>query len=76
LVFLSTRALHHALQGRINAVRADEEVNVAVVMTREEVASAISLMDGTAQLVAQPLDGRGWRLMEAVRLRVQISISR
>jgi integrase len=76
LVFLYKRVLNHALQGRINAVRADKKINVPVVMTREEVASAISLMDGTAQLVAKLLYGSGLRIMEAVRLRVQISISR
>jgi hypothetical protein len=76
LVFLSTRVLNHALQGRINAVRAAKKINVPVVITREEVASAISLLDGTAQLVAKRLDGSGWRIMEAVRLRVQISIAR
>jgi site-specific recombinase XerD len=71
LVFLYTRVLNHALQGRINAVRADKKINVPVVMTREEVASAISLIDGTAQLVAKLLYGSGLRIMEAVRLRVQ-----
>jgi integrase len=71
LVFLSTRVLNHALQGRINAVRADEKVNVPVVMTREEIASAISLLDGTAQLMAKLLDGSGLRIMKAVQLRVK-----
>jgi len=40
-------------------------------MTREEVASVISLMDGTSQLVAKLLYGSGLRIMEGVRLRVQ-----
>ena len=42
-----------------------------VVMTREEVAAVISLMDGTAQVVAKLLYGSGLRIMEAVRLRVK-----
>ena len=71
LVFLDTRVLTHTLEGRINAVRADKKVNVPVVMTREEVAAIISLMDGTAQLVAKLLYGSDLRSMEAVRLRVQ-----
>src|SRR5262245_55775247 len=42
-----------------------------VVMTRDEVAAVLSLMDGTAQLVAKLLYGSGLRIMEAVRLRVK-----
>jgi integron integrase len=71
LVFLYKRVLNHTLEGRINAVRADKKINVPVVMTREEVAAVLSLMDGTAQLVAKLLYGSGLRIMEAVRLRVQ-----
>jgi integron integrase len=71
LVFLYKRVLNYALQGRINAVRADKKINVPVVMTREEVASVISLMDGTAQLVAKLLYGSGLRIMETVRIRVK-----
>ena len=65
------RVLHHAMEGRINAVRADKKINVPVVMTREEVAAVLSLMDGTAQLVAKLLYGSGLRIMEAVRLGVK-----
>src|SRR5919106_155077 len=71
LVFLYKRVLNHAMQGRINAVRADKKINVPVVMTREEVATIISLLDGTAQLVAKLLYGSGLRIMEAVRIRVK-----
>ena len=71
LVFLYKRVLHHALEDRINAVRADKKVNVPVVMTREEVAAVLALMEGTPQLVAKLLYGSGLRIMEAVRLRVK-----
>ena len=71
LVFLYKRVLNHTLEGRINAVRADKKINVPVVMTREEVAAVISLLDGTAQLVAKLLYGSGLRIMEAVRIRVK-----
>jgi site-specific recombinase XerD len=71
LVFLDKRVLNHALPGSINAPRADKKINVPVVMTREEVAAVISLLDGTAQLVAKLLYGSGLRIMEAVRLRVK-----
>lgn len=70
LVFLYKRVLNHSMPGSINAVRADKKINVPVVMTREEVASVISLMNGTAQLVAL-LYGSGLRIMEAIRLRVK-----
>ncbi len=71
LVFLYKRVLNQALDGRIDAVRADKKVTVPVVMTREEVGAVLSLMDGTAQLVAKLLYGSGLRIMEAVRLRVK-----
>jgi hypothetical protein len=71
LVFLYTRVLDHAMEGSIKAVRADKKINVPVVMTREEIASVTSLLDGTAQLVAKLLYGSGLRIMEAVRLRVK-----
>lgn len=71
LVFLYKRVLNQALPGSINAVRADKKVNVPVVMSREEVAAVLSLMGGTAPLVAKLLYGSGLRIMEAVRLRVK-----
>jgi hypothetical protein len=39
--FLDKRVLHHAMEGRINAVRTDKQINVPVVMTREAVAAVI-----------------------------------
>jgi site-specific recombinase XerD len=71
LVFLYKRALNHALPDRINAIRASKQINVPVVMPREEVAAVLALMDGTAQLVAKLLYGSGVRIMEAVRLHVK-----
>ena len=70
LVFLYKRVLHQALEDRISAVRADKKINVPVVMTRDEVATVLALLDGTAQLVAKLLYGSDLRIMEAVRLRV------
>ena len=71
LGFLYKRILHHALEDRMNAVRADKKVTVPVVMTRDAVATVLSLLEGTPQLVTKLLDGRGVRMMEAVRLRVK-----
>jgi hypothetical protein len=52
LACLDKRVLTHGMLGRIKAGRADKKCNVSVVMTCEEVASVISLLDGTTQLVA------------------------
>ena len=71
LLFLYRRVLNLPLTGAIDAIRADRKVNVPLVMTREEVATVISLMQGTPQLVAKLLYGSGLRIMEAVRLRVK-----
>jgi integron integrase len=68
LVLLDTRVLNHALEGRIHVVRAAQKRHVPVVMTR---AAVISLLDGTAQLVANLLYGSGVRLLETVRLRIK-----
>src|SRR6266487_3425788 len=38
-VFLYKRVLNHAMEGRINAMRADKKLTVPVVMTRGEVAA-------------------------------------
>jgi Phage integrase, N-terminal SAM-like domain len=66
LVFLSKRALNHALPGRIKVVRADQKSTIPVVMTHEEVAAVLSRMDGNAHIVAKFLDGSGLRIMEVV----------
>jgi integron integrase len=71
LVFLYRTVLKLPLEGRIDAIRADRKVNVPVVMTREETAKVISLMEGTPQLIVKMLYGSGLRILEAVRLRVK-----
>jgi site-specific recombinase XerD len=71
LVFLYKRVLNYAMDGSINAVRADKKVNVPVVMTRAEVASVLSFVNSTAQLVTKLLYGSGVYVMEAVRLGVR-----
>jgi hypothetical protein len=48
LVCLDTRALTQALPARIQAMRASKKIHVSVVMTRDEVAAVLALMDGTA----------------------------
>lgn len=57
LVCLDTCALTHALPGHITVVRTDQQIHVPVVMTREEVAAGIWLMDGTANWSPIPSTG-------------------
>ena len=71
LVFLYKHVLKDALPGEINAARAPDRLSVPVVMTRDEVARVLALMEGTPQMVVRLLYGSGLRIMEAVRLRVQ-----
>ena len=71
LVFLYKHVLKQSLDQKINAVRASRKINIPVVMTREEVAQIIALMEGVPQLIVKLLYGSGLRIMEAVRLRVQ-----
>lgn len=70
LVFLYKRVLERPLEGPIDAARASKERRVPVVLTREEVAQILPLVDGQAGLVVRLLYGSGLRTTEAVRLRV------
>lgn len=70
LVFLYKKILKQPLDGQINAVRAQQKQNIPVVLSKDEVASVISLMKGTPQLVVKLLYGSGLRIVEAIRLRV------
>jgi integrase len=56
---------------RPRSSHSDKKRHVPVVMTRAAVATILSLLDGTAPLVANLLYGSGVRLLEAVRLRVK-----
>jgi len=58
--------------GYINGVvRAKRPNPLPVVLTRQEVKSLLSMLDGTAWLMATLLYGGGLRLMECMRLRVK-----
>ena len=52
LVFLYRQVLKAPLDEKIDAVRADRKVNVPVVLTREEVAKVVSLLDGVSAVCA------------------------
>ena len=71
LLFLYRKVLEAPLGGLIDAVRAERKVNVPVVLTREEVARVIGVMEGVPQVIVKLLYGSGLRILEAVRLRVK-----
>ena len=70
LVFLYKRVLERPLEGRIDAARATKAPRIPVVLTREEVAKLLPLIDGHSALIVRLLYGSGLRITEAVRLRV------
>ena len=71
LVFLYKKVLKNQLDEEINAVRATKKTNVPVVMTREETAKVITMMEGTTQLAVKLMYGSGLRMSETIRLRMQ-----
>ncbi len=70
LVFLYKRVLERPLEGRIDAARSTKAPRIPVVLTREEVAAVLPLLDGQAGLIVRLLYGSGLRITEAVRLRI------
>jgi integron integrase len=71
LVFLYRQVLKTPLDEKIDAVRAERKTNVPVVLTRDEVAKVVTLLEGEPQIVVKLLYGSGLRIMEVVRLRVK-----
>ena len=71
LVFLYKKVMKNQLDEEINAVRANKKINIPVVMTREETAKVITVMNRTAQLAVKLMYGSGLRMSETIRLRVQ-----
>src|ERR1035437_5571032 len=55
LVFLYRKVLEKPLDEVIDAVRAERKVNVPMVLTREEVARVIAVMEGVPQLIVKLL---------------------
>jgi integron integrase len=71
LLFLYRHVLHQDLPWLDDVVRARRPRHLPVVLTREEVRSVISALQGTPRLMATLLYGSGLRLLECARLRVQ-----
>lgn len=71
ILFLYKQVLRIELPWMDGVVRARRPQRLPVVLTRDEVASVLSQLDGTLWLVASLLYGSGMRLMEVLRLRVK-----
>lgn len=70
LVFLYRDVLTLPLDG-VDAVRAKQPRRLPVVLTRDEVRSVITRMEGVPRLMAVLLYGAGLRVLECARLRVK-----
>jgi integron integrase len=71
LLFLYRRVLDREFPELDDLVRAKRPRRLPVVLTRAEVKSLLSHLNGTPRLVCTLLYGTGMRLMECLRLRVK-----
>ena len=71
LLFLYKVVLDRPLGDLNGTARAKKPERLPVVLTREEVRSMLTLLDGSRWVMASLLYGSGLRLMECVRLRVK-----
>ncbi|WP_147653007.1 integron integrase [Vulcaniibacterium gelatinicum] len=71
LLFLYKEVLGVELPWMENLVRAKRPRRVPVVLSREEVARLLAMLEGQAWLMAALLYGTGMRLMECLRLRIK-----
>ena len=71
LLFLYRHVIEMELPWLDNVTRAAGAKRLPVVLTRDEVRSLLSQLQGTPWLVGNLLYGSGLRLMEALRLRVK-----
>jgi integron integrase len=71
LLFLYQEVLKQPFPDLERLVRARRPIRVPVVMTRDEVKTVLSHLEGTPRLVVSLLYGCGLRLLEALRLRVK-----
>lgn len=71
ILFLYRHVLRDPLPWIDDLVRARRPARLPVVLTRDEVESVLVRMEGVTGLVARLLYGSGFRLLEALRLRVK-----
>jgi integrase len=72
LVFLYRNVIGQPLGDNINGVRAKKPRKLPVVLSMQEIRSLLQNVDGNYWLPACLLYGSGLRLMECMRLRVQV----
>lgn len=70
LVYCYDKVLHTPFS-EVKASHSRKEPRIPVVLTKEEVAQVLSVMQGTAGLITKLLYAGGLRITEAARLRVQ-----
>src|SRR5438128_630138 len=71
LLFLYREVLGVRVGWLVNLVRAKRPERLPVVLTRAEVHAVLARLRGPVRLVAALLYGAGWRLVEALQLRVK-----
>lgn len=71
LLFLYRQVLGTEVGELEDLIRAKRPARIPVVMTRDEVKTVLSMMDGDCRLMASLLYGTGLRLNECITLRVQ-----
>lgn len=71
ILFLYREVLGIDLPWMEDVVRAKRPARIPVVLSRDEVARMLAVLDGQVWLMAALLYGTGMRLMECVRLRVK-----
>ena len=71
LLFLYREVLEEDLPWLTNINRPTQTKRIPSVLTKDEVASLLAVMDGETALLARLLYGTGMRLMEGMRLRVK-----
>ncbi len=70
LVFVYEQVLGKKLGDMGNFVRAKRSKHIPVVLTKQEVSSLLSQMNGVSKLMSSLQYGTGMRLIECIRLRV------
>lgn len=71
ILFLYREVLRQPFEWLDEVVRAQKPTHVPVVLTKQEVRTVLSLLDGPVATMARLLYGSGLRLMECLRLRVK-----
>jgi integrase len=71
LLFLYGEVLETKLTGLEHVIRAKRPQRLPVVLSRNEVASVLSRLEGIPQLMASLMYGGGLRLLECAQLRVK-----